>query len=456
MLHGYTALHDSLMGAGDAWAQAQAQRNQFQQQLQLALYQEQMKRQYAQQDFQQNLQNQQTAAPILNKIQMDNQQAQFGQNMQNYQKYAPMFNNPGGGMEQQPQGQPPQGPPSLQGVIGQMPQGQQPAMSMAGGGVGTASGQPFDLGSALARVQQGGGQQPMGQPQQQQGQNPFVLNPAAMMNSGKIQMMKNPNYSNKSTQSSPITGLDISQLKQANTPEERQAILDKLPPEVAKNVQMAGEYNLDSNKIYGLRNNSGDRAKFDALVGLAYPGFDMKKYPQQQAYINDLAKGKLNQQVVALNTVKKHLDTFDQSIDALNNGNWSPKNAVINAAKELSGDPSITDFRLAQRIVYSEMERLLTGVGVTQQGLSHVSAIISGNSGYRQMKDNVALLKTIINGRIQPLRTQYKNIMGQDESGQIVFPNQASYDSGGTGGQQGAQSGQQGVGGQQDYSSLWN
>lgn len=412
----WDALNSAIGGGFDAVAQRQQQEQQLKQALAIFAYQQQVQEQQKQNLMATQLQNSIALEKRKNQMSLENSQNLFNQDYANNQKLGMI----GGGQQQQPQA-----PMNL------FPQGTpQPAMSMANGGLGTAQGQPIDLGAALMRMQQG--QQGAAPAPGQSGQSMFL----GYSKGGKFSTVKNPDY--KNTQASAITSLDISQLKQAKTPEERQALLDQLPPEVAKNVQLVGEYNSEANKVYGLRNNSGDRAKFDALVGMAYPGFDMKKYPQRQAYMNDLAKGKLNQQVIALNTVKKHLDTFDQSIDALNNGNFTPKNAIINAAKELSGDPSITDFKLAQRVVYSEMERLLTGVGVTQQGLEHLNAIISGKAGYRQMKDQVALLKTIINGRMQPLRMQFKNVMGKDESGEIVFPNSSTYSSGAAESGQGA------------------
>jgi len=221
---------------------------------------------------------------------------------------------------------------------------------------------------------------------------------------------------------SSISSFDIGTVPKIQNDEQRAEILASLPPDLAENVQAAGEYRLDATKLYGLRNNSGDRAKFDALINRIYPGWDMKKYTQRQKYITDLASGKLNQQVLAANTLTKHLDTFDQTIDNLKNTNSKPANAIINFAKDITGDPSITDFKFAKEIVNSEMQRLLTQVGVTQEGMNRVSAMLSNNAGFDQMKSNVQLLKTIMKGRLEPLRSQYKNIMGEEENGQIVFP----------------------------------
>lgn len=70
----------------------------------------------------------------------------------------------GGGQGGRPSiGQPPSQQPSLQDIFSQMPREQQPAMSLASGGMGDVQGRPIDL-SALSRMQT----QPQAQPQGQQ------------------------------------------------------------------------------------------------------------------------------------------------------------------------------------------------------------------------------------------------------------------------------------------------
>jgi hypothetical protein len=237
-----------------------------------------------------------------------------------------------------------------------------------------------------------------------------------------ITRVTNPKFSKQQTSVSSISNLDINTLPKNIDEQQKEEILGQLPSDIAENVKAAGEYRLDATKLYGLRNNSGDRAKFDALVNKLYPGWDMKKYSQQQGYVNDLASGQLNKQVISLNTLAKHLTTFEQTVDSLKNTNVKPQNAVINMAKNITGDPTITDFNMAREIVYSELQRTVTGAAVTQEGLNRVDKILSPNAGYNQMEGNIKILKEIVKGRIKPLQTQYKNIMGKDESGQILFP----------------------------------
>lgn len=286
-------------------------------------------------------------------------------------------------------------------AYGKIPGATAPAMSMLNGGVGDSSGNAI---------------------------SPDVMD-EAVRNDFKKKVSEGDDFTRKafglgsrSSTGSSISTLDVNQIPKVTSDEQRAEILGQLPADIAENVQSAGEYRLDATKLYGLRNNSGDRAKFDALVARLYPGWDMKKYGQQQKFINDLAAGKMSQQVTSLNTLAKHLNTFEEEINSLKNTNLKPKNAVINMAKDITGDPSITDFRYAKEIVYGELQRTLTGVGVTQEGMNRVNAMLSENAGISQMQSNVKLLKEIVRGRISPLRTQYKNIMGKEEDGQILFP----------------------------------
>lgn len=219
-----------------------------------------------------------------------------------------------------------------------------------------------------------------------------------------------------------IANVDVNSIPKVTNEDERAQALGSLPVDVAENVQAAGEYRLDASKVYGLRNNSGDRAKFDALINRIYPGWDMKKYSQRQAYQNDTAKGKTRDQIVSLNTLAQHSQTFISEIEALMNTNIKPENALINFAKDITGDASITDLKFAKEIVYGELQKLITGAAVTQEGMRRVNEIVSENAGYDQLLSNARLLKIIAKGRIEPLRQQYKNIMGEEENGQIEFP----------------------------------
>jgi hypothetical protein len=230
----------------------------------------------------------------------------------------------------------------------------------------------------------------------------------------------------KDLKSASLIGqIDINQIPRPQNEDERVQVLGMLPPDVAENVQAAGEYRLDATKVYGLRNNSGDRAKFDALINRIYPQWDMKKYVQRQKYLNSLAdtsSAKLGGQILALNTLPKHLETFLETIEALKNAGLKPKNAIINYAKNVLGYPEITDFKMAKEIVCGEMQKVVTGAAVTQEGMRRVDAMLSENAGYDQMISNAKIMIKIAEGRLEPMQTQYKNVMGKDESGDIIYP----------------------------------
>lgn len=224
---------------------------------------------------------------------------------------------------------------------------------------------------------------------------------------------------------SAISSVDINMIPRPQNDDERAQILGALPSDVAENVQAAGEYRLDATKVYGLRNSSGDRAKFDALINRIYPDWDMKKYQQRQRYLNNLAdtsSTKLGGQVIALNTLPKHLETFIETIEALKNQGLKPRNAIVNYAKNTLGYPEVTDFKMAKEIVYGEMQKVVNSAAVTQEGMNRVDAMLNENASYDQMINNARLLIRIAEGRIIPLREQYKNVMGKEENGELLYP----------------------------------
>lgn len=166
-----------------------------------------------------NQQLQQALQTILfqKQIEQDLAQAQQKRNFENYQKYSEMFGSgfPGGG-----QSIPQATQPSLQNIFSQAPKEQQPMMSLPSGGVGNAQGQPIDLAAVLNRIQMQG---QSSQPQAQQGQQPFVLNPSSMF-SGEMSFIQNPAYE------SPVQEARAKRLDMGNSTRIRQEFINR--PEV--------------------------------------------------------------------------------------------------------------------------------------------------------------------------------------------------------------------------------
>lgn len=204
--------------------------------------------------------------------------------------------------------------------------------------------------------------------------------------------------------------IDLPTLKQDSTPEEKTAFLDKLNPQLAANVQAVANYELDP-KSFPLR--SGERSALFAATKKYDPSFDQKLYPTQQAYMKEMAsnkRGTIGGTINSANTLVAHLDLLDQQVDKLKNTNLKPQNAVVNLAKQITGDSSITDFEQAKAVVDSELEVLLSGVGATQQGLAARRTLLSENAGYDQMKSAIKTIGHVLQARTHPMEQQYESL----------------------------------------------
>jgi len=154
------------------------------------------------------------------------------------------------------------------------------------------------------------------------------------------------------------------------------------------------------------------------------PTFDMKEYPARAAYVKSLKspEGRLYRQKTSADTLFGHLDLMNEMTDRMKNAKVKPANVIINFAKEVLGDPSITNYEQAASVVDSELELLLTQVGATQEGLKHRRTLLNKNSGYKQQKEAIKTLTYIIESRMKAHEKEYKKTMGKEVGDEIISP----------------------------------
>lgn len=221
-------------------------------------------------------------------------------------------------------------------------------------------------------------------------------------------------------------------LSKGATPEERDAWLGQLDPVTSENVRGLANYDLDLSKVATYRGNQ--RSEYAALAKMYNPNFDMKKYGQRQQFMKNMSNtnpGSMGGNILSLNTLIGHLQLLQEKAAELQTGNLTPVNAVINTARQMSGNPNITNFEQARSVVDSELERALTGVGATQGGLHERRNLLNKNASPQQMVGAIMTLQDIMATRLKSVRSQYKAVMGKEEEpGQIVYDqNQAYVDS---------------------------
>ncbi len=204
-------------------------------------------------------------------------------------------------------------------------------------------------------------------------------------------------------------------------PDSMQQAVD---PAVAQKI---ASYNVDLKTIPGFGKSSVRNAYLKEAVKLN-PNFDQKQYEAGKKFMVGLAdtkRGTPGAIANSSNTFLSHLNYLDANVEDLKNGKLPAKNLLINFAKYQLGKSDVTNFKQAKEVVDSELETLLTGVGVTQQGLSARRTLLNENSSYEQQKGAIEALVKIMKGRVEPIETQYKRYGGTDPNG-ILSPESRS------------------------------
>lgn len=229
----------------------------------------------------------------------------------------------------------------------------------------------------------------------------------------RVKSVKVGDVTLESPSDSPIASIDMSKLpniSNGNTDE----FISSLPPEVATNVKSAANYELDPNKIYGLRNNSGDRAKFDALVKTINPNWDSKEYERRNTFLKKWdSSPQYSQTQQSLDLVANHLSSLNDSLARLDNGNVLLLNAGNNEIQRQTGKKEIQRALVDAQAVSTEFTKALRGGGVINQAEEESwNKKINASLSPEQAKETIAGMVDLIAPRFASQLNKYKATMG--------------------------------------------
>lgn len=206
--------------------------------------------------------------------------------------------------------------------------------------------------------------------------------------------------------------------------ERNEAYLASLNPKWQDLIKGVADYDIDAKTRMGGFNKS-KQAEILNAVKRYDPNFDMKEYPVRADFMKQLSRtqrGTVGGQRLALNTLISHIGQFQDEVDALKAGGLPPANAVINMARRLTGNNNITDYNLARLNVESEMETLLTGVGVTQEGLKQRLGSLGNNPSDKQLQNYVQRLLDTLTARGNAIEDHYRSVLKKEPGDDIYFP----------------------------------
>lgn len=247
----------------------------------------------------------------------------------------------------------------------------------------------------------------------------------------------------------------------------RDEILHNLPSDLSSIVKSIGEYKQPESELMN-RATPAFRTAMGGMIQQLYPNYSANDYAAKASYMKGLTNttpASVGGQVLSTNAMAAHLGELYQRAQSMQNSNVPVGNMITNFVKQNLGHPEVNDFNAAKEIFSNELQRLLSGKASTQGGVKETASTLNANSSPAQL---MTVLKTYANAaveKINPLRQQYENTLGEQENGKILYPQTRNilngiigrdrfkeFDNGG-GETSGSEQGQTSNG--KDYSHLW-
>jgi hypothetical protein len=153
------------------------------------------------------------------------------------------------------------------------------------------------------------------------------------------------------------------------------------------------------------------------------PLFDATQYNARYKLRQDFTSGKSANNIRSLNTVTQHLSKLEETGTALQNSNVPAANAAINWIKKNTGNPSVTNFAAAANAVSNELVTVFKNTGATDQEIENIRNTINENSTPAQIHGYINTALSLINGRINALKTMYESGMQKPLDFQMLDKN---------------------------------
>jgi hypothetical protein len=136
----------------------------------------------------------------------------------------------------------------------------------------------------------------------------------------------------------------------------------------------------------------------------------------------DFSTGLQGRQVTAFNTAIDHLDTMDKLVKALNNNDVRALNYISNTFSKQTGQPEITNFDSAKKIVGAEIMKTLVAGGGGVKEREEMANMFNNANSPAQLEGAIATSKQLLGGQLNSLGVTYENGTGRTDFNKKLTP----------------------------------
>lgn len=139
----------------------------------------------------------------------------------------------------------------------------------------------------------------------------------------------------------------------------------------------------------------------------ADPTYDASRYNTYQAMQKEMTSGKTGASINSLNTIQEHIARA--LVNMPDNGSSSTVNWLKNSAEEAVGKNPTGKYEVDATGIAGEWGKLVAG-GVASEGeQKHVQALLSPNASPTKMRDNLAEVKAMTDGKLAAIKKQVES-----------------------------------------------
>lgn len=171
-------------------------------------------------------------------------------------------------------------------------------------------------------------------------------------------------------------------------------------------------------KITGRGSNEMNR--ISTQVQTIWPGTDLQALQSRYDTRKDFTSGKTANNITAINTALKHLDSLARNAEVLDNGSFRQGNRLGNILKTQIGDSRVRVLGSDINAVTGELASTFKQTGATDTEIKNFQQSLDAADSKQVIKDVTDEFISLIGGRTQPLLERWQNSFGQDSSFPVV------------------------------------